>query len=474
MRKKVWAMVLLLLSIPGLVGAREEGVKSTLADQESLSITIYNSNLGLVKDTRNLSLPKGLTELKFMDVASQINPATVHIKSLTDPLGLNILEQNYEYDLLSPEKLMEKFVGKTVKIKEKNYYTGKEEEYEAKILSVNNGPIFQVKNEIYAYAPGQIIYPEIPENLIAQPTLVWLLENELAKSQKIEISYLTGGINWNADYVTVLNKDDTAADISGWVTIDNKSGATYKEASIQLVAGDVNRVAQPTVRFKAEMDYAGAMAKESSFKEESFFEYHLYTLDRKSTIKQNQTKQINLLEAANVPVRKELIFWGADQYYRNSYGQPISNQKVGVYINVDNKKENHLGMPLPKGIIRVYKSDPRGNLQFIGEDSIDHTPKDETIKIKMGEAFDVVGERKQTDFKVISSNVYEIAWEISLRNHKDTDTKVSIIEPIPGDWKILQSSHKAEKIEAHTLKYIVEVPKNGATKVEYRVKIKWW
>ncbi|MDD5132694.1 MAG: DUF4139 domain-containing protein [bacterium] len=473
MRRKISAILLLAMMVPSFLWAREEGVKSTLSDQEALSITIYNSNLGLVKDTRAISLPKGVTELKFMDVASQINPTTVHIKSLTDPLGLNILEQNYEYDLLSPEKLMEKFVGKTVKIKEKNYYTGKEEIYNAKLLSVNNGPIFQVGNEIYAYAPGQVIYPEIPENLIAQPTLVWLLENELAKAQKIEISYLTGGISWKADYVTVLNKDDNAADVSGWVTIDNKSGATYKDAAIQLVAGDVNRVAQPEMRYKGEMDFAGAVAKESAFKEESFFEYHLYTLDRTSTIKQNQTKQISLLEAMNVPVRKELIFWGAEYYYRNSYGQPISNQKVGVYINIDNKKENHLGMPLPKGIIRVYKTDPRGSLQFIGEDSIDHTPKDETIKIKMGEAFDVIGERKQTDFKVVSSNVYEIAWQISLRNHKDADTKVSIIEPVPGDWKLLQSSHKAEKVEAHTLKYVVNVPKNEETKIEYRVRIKW-
>ncbi len=473
MRKQVWLVVLLVMMAPSFLWAKEEGIKSTLSDQEGLAITIYNSNLGLVKDTRNISLPKGLTELKFMDVASQINPTTVHIKSLTDPLSLNILEQNYEYDLLSPEKLMEKFVGKTVRIREKNQYTGKEEVYNAKLLSVNNGPIFQVGDEIYAYSPGQIIYPEIPENLMAKPTLVWLLENELLKAQKLEVTYLTGGINWKADYVTVLNKDDNAADVSGWVTIDNKSGATYKDAGIQLVAGDVNRVAQPERRYDKAMSMAGAVARESAFQEESFFEYHLYTLDRKSTIKQNQTKQISLLEAANVPIRKELIFWGAEYYYRNSYGQPISNQKVGVYINIDNKKENRLGMPLPKGIIRVYKSDPRGNLQFIGEDNIDHTPKDEIIKIKMGEAFDVIGERKQTDFKVVSNNVYEVAWQISLRNHKDTDTKVSIIEPVPGDWKILQASHQAEKVEAHTLKYVIEVPKNGETKVEYRVRIKW-
>ncbi len=473
MRNKAVVTIMLLMMVPGFLWAKEEGIKSTLNDQEVLSITIYNSNLGLVKDTRNINLPKGTVELKFMDVASQINPTTVHIKSLTAPLSLNILEQNYEYDLLSPEKLMEKFVGKMVRIREKNQYTGKEAVYNAKLLSVNNGPIFQVGDEIYAYAPGQVIYPEIPENLIAQPTLVWLLENELAKAQKLEVSYLTGGINWKADYVTVLNKDDNAADVSGWVTIDNKSGTTYKNAAIQLVAGDVNRAKEPEMRYDKAMSLAGAVARESAFKEESFFEYHLYTLDRKSTIKQNQTKQISLLEAANVPVRKELIFWGAEYYYRSAYGQPISNQKVGVYINVDNKKENHLGMPLPKGIIRVYKSDPRGNLQFIGEDRIDHTPKDETIKIKMGEAFDVIGERKQTDFKAVSSTVYEIAWEISLRNHKDADTRVSIIEPVPGDWKILQSSHRAEKVEAHTLKYVVDVPKNGETKVEYRVRIKW-
>ncbi|MDD5259120.1 MAG: DUF4139 domain-containing protein [bacterium] len=473
MHNKAKGLLLLIIMVPGFLGAKEAGIKSTLNDQEALSITIYNSNLGLVKDTRNISLPQGTVDLKFMDVASQINPTTVHIKSLTDPLSLNILEQNYEYDLLSPEKLMEKFVGKTVKIREKNQYTGKEEVYNAKLLSVNNGPIFQVGDEIYAYAPGQVIYPEIPENLIAQPTLVWLLENELAKAQKLEVSYLTGGINWKADYVTVLNKDDNAADVSGWVTIDNKSGATYKDAAIQLVAGDVNRANEPEMRYDKAMSMAGAVARESSFKEESFFEYHLYTLDRKSTIKQNQTKQISLLEAANVPVRKELIFWGAEYYYRSSYGQPISNQKVGVYINVDNKKENRLGMPLPKGIIRVYKADPRGNLQFIGEDRIDHTPKDETIKIKMGEAFDVIGERKQTDFKAVSSTVYEVAWEISLRNHKNADAKVSIIEPVPGDWKILQSSHQAEKVEAHTLKYVVNVPKNGETKVAYRVRIKW-
>ena len=471
-RRSILAVLFyLLITFP--VGAQEQGLKSTLDDQEALSITIYNSNLGLVKDIRNLKLAKGSAELMFMDVASQIDPATVHIKSLTDPQSLQVLEQNYEFDLLSPEKLMEKYVGKTVKIKEKNYYTGKEEIYEAKLLSVNNGPIFKVNDEIYSGLSGQIIYPEIPGNLIAEPTLIWLLQNDLDKTQKVEASYLTGGIGWKADYVTVLNKDDNQADLSGWVTIDNKSGATYQNASVQLVAGDVNRVEAPNARFKAEMDMAGAAARESSFQEESFFEYHLYTLDRKTTIRQNETKQISLLEAANIPVQKELIFYGADYYYRSAIGQPISNQKVGVYINIANKKENHLGMPLPKGIMRVYKADTKGGLQFIGEDNIDHTPKDETVKIKMGDAFDVVGERKQTDFKYLGGNAYEIAWEISLRNHKDSDTKVSVIEPIPGDWKVLQSSHLGEKIEAHTLKYTVTVPSNGETKIAYRVKVKY-
>ena len=470
--KRIMLVLLMSLFIAELCFAAEP-VKSTLDDQKELYITIYNNNLGLVKDIREILLTKGISELQFMDVAEQINPTTVHIKSLIESNSLSVLEQNYEYDLLNPAKLLDKYVGQQVKLVDKNYYTGKEEVYDAVLLSTNQGYIYKINDEIQINPSGRVILPKIPENLIAKPTLVWMLSNTLRGKQKVEASYLTDGIGWKADYVATLNKDDTKADLTGWVTIDNKSGAAYKDATIQLIAGNVNRVVEPQAM--ADRLYkAGALEeKQLGFEEKAFFEYHIYTLGRKSTIKENQTKQISLLEASDIPIKKNLIFYGAEYYYRNQYGEPISNQKVGVYIDIENKKENNLGMPLPKGIVRVYKADDAGRLQFVGEDQIDHTPKDEKIKIKMGEAFDVVGNRTQTDWKKISRNVYETAWEISIRNHKEEDAEVQIIEPIPGDWTVLSSSHEYEKIEAHTLKYTVKVPKDKEEKINYRVRMTW-
>lgn len=473
------AVVLSLKKADGTAAKPQETttVASITQDQQrGVSLTVYNQDLGLVKDNREIRLGAGVHEIRFMDVASQINPTTVHLKSLTDPQGLKILEQNYEYDLLNPGKLLDKFVGKKVKILDKNYYTGEERIVEATLLSTNGGPIYQINGSIHLGHPGRVILPDIPDNLIAKPTLVWLLQNRAARSQTVEASYLTGGISWKADYVFVLNAKDNGGDLSGWVTIDNKSGATYRDATLKLVAGDINRARSRNELHGALDRAAKAPAAEASlreFTEQGFFEYHLYTLQGKSTIKDNQTKQLSLLSAADVPVEKQLIYYGAQHYYRNKYGQPVSNQKVGVYIEVANKKENRLGLPLPKGIVRVYKADEGGSLQFVGEDWIDHTPKDEKVKIKMGEAFDVVGERIQKDWRQIAWNLYEVEWEIKLRNHKKEDAEVKIIEPVPGDWEMLRSSHAYEKIEAHTLQYVVSVPKDKEVKINYRVRIKF-
>ena len=467
---------LILAAVVAAAGAAaaEETVTSTVDDQKEIFVTVYNSNMGLVKDVREIALKPGVTELKFMGVAERINPTTVHIKSLVKPESLSVLEQNYEYDLLNPAKLLDKYLGEKVKIVDKNYYTGKEEVLEAELLSNNQGSIYKINNEIHINPAGRVILPRLPDNLIAKPTLVWMLKNTLEKPQRVEASYLTDGISWKADYVLVLNKDDTRSDLTGWVTIDNQSGAAYNEATIQLVAGDVNRVQPPPAPRGVARGFAEAKAMMADgFEEKAFFEYHIYTLGRKSTIKEKQTKQISLLEAADVPVRKKMIFYGAEYYYRNQYGKPVSNQKVGVYLDIENKKENNLGMPLPKGILRVYKADHEGRLQFVGEDQVNHTPKDEKVEVKMGEAFDVVGERTQKDWKKIADNVYEVAWEISLRNHKEQEAEVQVIEPIPGDWTLLESSHKSEKIEAHTLKYVVRIPKDKEEKISYRVRITW-
>jgi hypothetical protein len=460
------ALLSVLVLAPAAV-ATPRGI--TREDQRDVMVTIYNGNLGLVKDVREVQLPAGIFEVQFMDVASLIDPTTVHLKSLTDPAGLGILEQNYEYDLLSSQKLLEKYVGRTVRL-----YLGDGTYHEATLLTTD-GPVFEINGQIHLGHHGRVVLPTIPENLVARPTLVWLLRNQADTSQRIEASYLTGGITWRADYVLVLDARDTEADLTGWVTIDNKSGAIYRDAALKLVAGDVHRAAD---RFRAGrmLEVAAKATAESSardFVEEGFFEYHLYTLDGRTTIKDKQTKQLTLMSASGVSVQKQLIYYGAAEYYRNAYGMPISNQKVGVYLEIRNSQENQLGVPLPRGKVRVYKADASGSQQFVGEDWIDHTPKDERVKIKTGNAFDVVGERIQKDWRKVASHLYEVEWEILLRNHKTEAQTVTVIEPVPGDWQVLRSTHRFEKVEAHTLKYQIPVPAEGAATLTYRVRIRF-
>jgi hypothetical protein len=433
-------------------------------------VTVYNSDIGLIKDIRQLTLPGGLTELRFGEVAAKIMPQTVHIKSLTNPNQLHVLEQNYEYDLLTPRKLLDKFVGKEIMVLKEGI------EVPVTILSTNEGLVYRLGGRIFTGQPHNLIFPSIPNNLISQPTLLWALENRNASAQKVEATYLTRGLNWKADYVAVLDSKDKNLDLSGWVTLDNQSGATYQNARLKLVAGDLNRVVE---EYKARdaiggrMELASKVASPAPFAEQSFFEYHLYSLQRPTTIKNQQTKQVSLLSADRIPVGKRYIFTGSPQYFHSRYPGVMPKQKVGVFVELANKKDNNLGMPLPKGTLRVYKADADGSLQFIGEDRIDHTPKDEMIKIKMGEAFDVVAERKQTDWRKIADNLYEAAFEVSLRNHKDEPVTVSVIEPMMRDWEILTSSHTHKKVEAHTAQFEIPVVKDGETKLTYRARYKF-
>lgn len=471
MHKAIFLAVGLALAVGD--GSAEAGtVRATVTreQQKDVAVTIYNGNLGLVKDIREFAPGPGIQEVKFMDVAAQIDPTSVHLKSLTDAAALRILEQNYEYDLLNPQKLLDKYVGKTVKL-----MVGDGTLIDALLLSNNNGPIYQVNGQIHLGHPGRVVLPHLPDDLIAKPTLVWLLQNRAHRPQRVEASYLTGGITWKADYVVVLNARDNGGDLSGWVTIDNRSGATYTDAALKLVAGDIHRAATRR-EMRDALEYAAkASAAEAprQFQQESFFEYHLYALDGRTTIKNNQTKQISLLSVAEIPITKELRYYGASQYYRGQLGTPLSHQKVSVFLEIANKEQYRLGMPLPKGTVRVYKASSDRSLQFIGEDVIDHTPKDEKVKIKMGEAFDVVGERTQRDWRKIAAHVYETEWDIEIRNHKKEDVQVTIIEPVPGDWEVVKTSHPYEKTEAHTLRYVVKVPRDGKTTVNYRVRMRW-
>lgn len=463
----------LLLAAPAVFAAPPSPVApvvSSEADQTGLALTIYNDNLALVKDRRTVRLGTGNGELRFMDVASQIIPASVSVTSPTG--GLQVLEQNYEYDLLSPQKLLDKYVGKEVKLYQKNPQTEREEVVSATLLSTNGGPVYRIGNEITFGHPGRVIFPRVPDDLIARPTLVWLLANSGRGPRELDVSYLTGGIGWRADYVLTLNEGDDLADLAGWVTIDNRSGTTYRNATLKLVAGDINRVPEQQFRKEA-LVMRSAAAPAPQFREEGFFEYHLYTLQRPSTIKDNQAKQLSLLQAGGIPLQKEFLLKGDAFSYLNPAGEAAGNRKVGVFVEFANRAEEHLGLPLPKGIVRVYKRDKDGSLQFVGEDTIDHTPAKEKVRVKLGDAFDVVGERRQTDWKKIASDTYEAAFRITLRNHKQQDIAVRVVEPVPGDWTILSSTVPCRTGEGHTAEFTVPVPKDGEAILDYRVRLRY-
>jgi len=443
--------------------------KSTSGERQEVGITVYNQNFGLVREVRNVDLSAGRTALEFRDVSEQIEPQTVAIKSLGGQL--HVLEQNYRYDLLSPQKLLEKYVGRKVKVYRWNEHTGHDDVYDAELLSVAQGTVMRINGEITYNFPGRIAFPEIPQNLIAKPTLVWLVDS--SGKQKVEVTYLTRNLGWSADYVLVINDGDTAGDLVGWVTLNNTTGTTYENAKLKLVAGDVQRVQNNGYALPTTTAAPMGGAKDSGFREESFFEYHLYTLERPTNLLNAEQKQVTLLEAQNLHLDKRMIFYGAAYYYRGHYGQVVSNQKVGVYLDIQNTEANHMGMPLPKGTVRVYKADKSGAKQFIGEDNIDHTPRDEKVRIKMGDAFDVVGDRKQMDWKSLGTCVSESAWEIELRNHKDTAAEVEVYEPVGGDWEIVQESMPHVKKDAHTFTFTPKIAPRANVKITYRVRIHW-
>ncbi len=451
---------------------------STLDDQVDLAVTVYNSNIALVRDVRQVALPSGVFDLRFMDIAASVNPATVHFRSLTEPARLGVLEQNYEYDLLDPQRLLQKYVGREVtlvRLIQENGSTRKEE-VKATLLANNNGPVWKIGNEIVTgMYTDHIRFPELPDNLFSRPTLVWMLENTGARRHRVEASYLAGNMAWNSDYVLTVGRDNNAADLDGWVTLTNNSGTAYRNAKLQLVAGDLNRIANQygVVAAKAARMIADEVAA-PQFKQESFSEYHLYSLGRRTSIADKETKQINLLSGTGVPVEKLFVVEGQQFYYHN-YQHPGSPLKdvVQVYYKFKNDEKSGLGMPMPAGNVRVYQADSKGGVQFVGEDRINHTPKDEMLSLHIGNAFDVVCERKQTDWKKLSDRLYEMEFEITLRNHKESSISVEVNEPIGGDWQMVDSTHKWTKTSAWAAQFNVPVSKDGTSVLRYRVRVHW-
>lgn len=450
---------------------------------QDVSITIYNQNFGVVRETRNMTLQEGTNDIRVEDVAANIDPTSVSFTSLTSPNAVIVKEQNYQYDLIDTDTILSKSLGKEIKITQ-YLESGRSSELNGVLLNspvtVVNGTtrrqniVIKTPAGIVLSPTGQIEVKELPAGLVGKPSLLWKLDSTKGGTHKTEISYQTAGINWHCDYVAVLNKDDTRADLTSWVTIDNKSGGFYRHASLKLLAGDVHRVRPTRAYPKADTAiYASAeSARAPQFKEESFAEYHLYTLQGKTTVGENETKQMSLFNAGDVPVTKLFIYEPEPQNWY-PYNDSDSSQKVRIKIAATNSEQNHLGIPMPKGKVRVYKKDQDGALQFIGEDQIDHTPADEKIRLYIGDAFDLVGERKQISQTRVSATTNRMAYEISLRNRKKQDVTITCVEHSGGDWHILKSSIPFKKKDAQTFEFDVKVPAGQEILLTYEIQAKY-
>ena len=462
--------VMFLASAAAVAAEASKEVVSDATDREATAITVYNDDLALVKERRKVLLPAGMVRLSLRDVSAQMRPETALLKAVTgNPVTL--LEQNFDFDLLTPAKLLEKYVGREVTVIRSHPTTGEERSEKAKVLSANNGTVLRFSDRIETGVPGRIVFDNVPANLRDRPTLSILLESS-GGHPSLELSYLSGGVSWKADYVANLSADSSRMDLSGWVTLTNRSGAAYTDATLQLVAGTVNRIRTPQPMAAYGVPAAGPVARRADVAQESLAEYHLYSFDRPTSIADNQTKQLALLSAAEIPVRREYLLSGNDYYYRDRFGQIGQKLKPGVFLEFENKG-GQLGKPMPAGIVRVYAKDSRGAAQFVGEDRIEHTPKNEKARLKLGEAFDITAERRQTSYKKLGDTTAETAFRIELRNAKDEDVTVRVQEPIPGDWEIVQQSQPHTKESSRIAAWNVLVPRNGSATLEYAARVRW-
>lgn len=485
----------------GSGGPTQKSPARSASERKTVDLTVYNSNLALVREERTIPLAKGGNRVVVPDVPATIDPTSLHFGSLTDPASVRVLEQNYQYDLVNQNKLLGKYIGKTVEFLRLDPEGRKEYPVSGRLLAVGPeiGPVFgtvpggnpgliaEIGGKVEINPTGRLVLPSLPEGLVLKPQLEWQLTSAKEGEHRVEISYLATALSWSSDYVALLNKDDTRLDIKGWVTLVNHSGTAFRDAGLKLVAGDVNR-AQDEMRegYQQKREMMAAAEADPQFQQRELFEYKLYTLQRRTDLADNESKQIELVAARDVPARKQLIYDGMEEgwrywihnvNYRNqgSMGQQ-GNTKVGVYLVFRNDQKSGMGMPLPKGKARVYKRDDDGREQFIGEDRLDHTPKDEEVRLYMGNTFDVVGSRAQTDFRTVTSgHVVEETFQIKVRNHKAETVEVAVYEH-PwrwSQWKVVKSSEPSEKVDQTTLKFLLKLAPDQERILTYTVRYTW-
>jgi len=471
------AVLTALITLPARAQKPEPGVY----------LTIYNNNFALVKDRRVLDEPlrKGLNIVRFRDVAATIDATSVHFRSLTDPTA-TVDEQNYEFDLVGANKLLQKYIDKqiTVFTTDGRQYEGILMSYDARQLVLaedrKKGPISMIER---GENVKRIQFSQLPGGLLTRPTLVWEITAEKAGKHLVEVSYIAKSIRWRADYNIVLDEDDTAIDLSGWVTLQNNTGTRYADASVKLLAGAVRHDPR-RINWGYGQAYYKQMTRLAPSKEKgedpsrAFGEYRMYKLPEKTNVNNNQIKQVELITAENVPVEKTYLYDGAkvrwnryNRYWDAGWGHQ-QNKKVNVLVEFENRAARNLGIAVPAGKCRVYKADSDKSLEFIGEDAIGHTPRDEKVTLYIGDAFDIVGERKQTEFKIITPRIVEEEFEIKIRNHKEEAVTVKVLEKLYrwAGWKVLEKNHEYEQLDSRTIVFPVKVDKDGETVITYRVR----
>jgi hypothetical protein len=459
--------ILVILSLSNFLFAADQ----QKPDSNSVAVTVYNNNFGVVKEQRLMPFDKGLNTIKFTDVASSIDPTSVSFECLSSPGKISILEQNYEYDLVSTASLFEKYIDKGVSIIIKGSGSEASKKIIGKLMAARDNNLIIKDQEGYVLIISQasienITLLTLPQGLVTKPTLVWMANSEIAGNENCQVTYTTNDISWKADYSAILNADENGFNFSGWVTIDNKSGASYKDAKIKLIAGDVKRIIeQPPQPMKdGPLLYKTTAMEAAGFEEKPFMEYHLYTLGRPSTINNNQTKQIEFITPAqNVPAKKIYL-----------YEHDKSPEKVQIKFEFENKKEYGLGIALPKGKVRVFKKDTDGSLEFVGEDLIDHTPNKDKLSLYIGDAFDITVEYKIVDSKEERRSRWE-KRSIELRNRKASAITVFVDEKFSPwvNWKIEDSSFPYVKKDAATARFTVEIPADTVVTLEYSATQKW-
>lgn len=475
--KLIWGLGIGLALAAGLALTLTTGApQAVLAQISGPDVTVYNSNIALVKETRQFDLDKGASTVDVTDVPSGIVPDSVHFHSLTDP-DASVLEQNYEYDIVGSEKLLQKYVDQSIQITTEDGSV-----HAGTLLSGAGDVVLQNEEggvEVFKFDQiRQYSFPALPEGLITRPTLVWTVEATKAGKHDVELAYLTNGLNWEANYVLVLAQDSKSLDLDGWITLDNHSGAAYRNARLKLVAGDINRVAKAVPIAVFRQDLAMEAAAAPQVEQRQFAEYHLYELQRAVTIKDNQTKQVQFLTTSGVPSKKTYTYDASTPYggygpiYDPGFGN-TGNTKVDVSLTF-NTGEKGVNAQLPRGVVRMYQADVDGSPLLIGEDQIDHTAKGEDVTLTIGQAFDLVGERKQTDFKRISDNVVEESYQIELRNQKEKDAvTIRVVEHLSRgvNWQIIDaSSEDYTKTDSSTIEWQMPVPAKGKAMITYTVR----